>query len=166
MHGQIPKDNEVWKMRCNLLASQDQAIQNGTVPAPLVAATRGVPGAKFNTFGFDRSGMNQHYVACTMFYLAAIADRAGNGGKVDASASHDALVLAELDVKDAHGQDLTFSEKFKRTSGKATELTTPSLTSAELMAVIDAASTMPLSLNPPPTVLAQKPKAKVLTSSR
>ena len=149
LNAQIPKDNDVWKMRCNVLASAEQGIEAGKIPAPLLTATRGVPASKFITFALDRSGMGEHNVSCAMFYMAAIANRLGNGGKVDPSAAHDATVLANAEIKVAHGQSLSFSDKIKQTTARANELLTPSLTAAELTAVIQAASTMPLSLTAP-----------------
>ena len=151
LHAQLPQNNDVWKTRCNLLASSASAIQNGNPPSVLVAATRGVASHPYYVLAVDRSQADQHYVACTMFYMAAISAKLGNGGKPDPSAADDYLVLAGAEVKDARGESLTMSERFKRLQIKASAITGKSLTStpAETTAVIDASTTMPLSLTPP-----------------
>jgi len=151
LHAQLPQNNDVWKTRCNLLASSANAIQNGNPPSVLVAATRGVSSHPYYVLAVDRSQADQHYVACTMFYMAAISAKMGNGGKADPSAADDYLVLAGAEVKDARGESLTMSERFKRLQIKASALSGKSLTStpAETTAVIDASTTMPLTLTPP-----------------
>jgi len=151
LHAQLPQNNEVWKTRCNLLASSASAIQNGHPPVVLATATRGVSSHPYYVLAVDRSQADQHYVACTMFYMAAISAKMGNGGKADPSAADDYLVLAGAELKDARGESLTMSERFKRFQIKASALSGKSLTStpAETSAVIDASTTMPLSLTPP-----------------
>ena len=151
LHAQLPQNNEVWKTRCNLLAASANAIQNGNPPSVLVAATRGVSSHPYYVLAVDRSQADQHYVACTLFYMAAISARAGNGGKADPSAADDYAILAGAEVKDARGESLTMSERFKRLEIKASALSGKSLTSTptETTAVIDASTTMPLSLTPP-----------------
>ena len=151
LHAQLPQNNEAWKTRCNLLAASAGAIENGHPPAILVAATRGVASYPYYVLAVDRSQADQHYVACTLFYMAAISARAGNGGKTDLSAADDYAILAGAEVKDARGESLTMTERFKRLGIKASAITGKSLTStpAETMAVIDASTTMPLTLTPP-----------------
>ncbi len=151
LHAQLPQNNEVWKTRCSLLAASAGAIQNGHPPAALVAATHGVNSHPYYVLAVDRSQADQHYVACALFYMAAISARMGNGGKVDPSAADDYVVLAGAELKDAHGESLTMSERFKRFQIKASALSGKSLSStpAETSAVIDASTTMPLTLTPP-----------------
>ena len=151
MHAQLPQNNEAWKTRCNLLASSASAIENGNPPAALVAATRGVNSHPYYVLAVDRSQADQHYVACTLYYMAAISARLGNGGKADPSAASDYLVLAGAEFKDAQGESLTMGERFARLKVKASGLSGSSLSStpAETTAVIDASTTMPLTLNAP-----------------
>jgi len=151
LKAQLPQNNEAWKTRCNLLAASASAIENGNPPAVLLRATRGVASHPYYVLAIDRSQADQHYVACTLFYMAAISARAGNGGKSDPSAASDYATLASAELKDAHGESLTMSERFKRIEIKASFLTGKSLTSTptETSAVIDASTTMPLTLTPP-----------------
>jgi len=149
-HAQLPQNNEAWKTRCNLLAASASAIENGNPPAVLLRATRGLSSHPFYVLAVDRAQADQHYVACTLFYMAAIAARAGNGGKPDPSAASDYAVLASAELKDTRGESLTMTERFKRIEIKASALTGKSLTSTptETSAVIDASTTMPLTLTP------------------
>jgi len=146
-HAQLPVNNDMWKMRCNLLASQASAIQNGNAPALLISATRNVAAKPFVVIAVNRAENEQHFVACTMYYMAAIAAFRAH----DTSNGADYAVLAGAEFKDATKQSLTFSEKMKRVKFKAANLTS-SLTSspAETQSALDAAGTMPLSLTPPP----------------
>ena len=148
LHAQLPRNNEAWKTRCNLLAASATALQNGNPPAVLVASTRGVSSHPFYVLAVKRAQADQHYVACTLYYMAAISARAGNGGKPDLAAASDYAVLAGAEAKDARGESLTMSERFKRLQIKTSGLTGKSLTStpAETSAVIDASTTMPLTL--------------------
>ena len=136
-HAQMPADNDSWKARCSTLAAQ-AADLNHLTPS-IAALTRGVAGSKFQTFGFDRQAAGQHQVACTMFYLAAIANQAGH----DNSAAHDAQVLASLEIKTAHGQEASFTESLTRTKIKAIEITHPALTLADEEKIVVAATTIP-----------------------
>jgi hypothetical protein len=148
LHAQLPQNNEAWKSRCNLLASSASAIQSGKPPAVLVAATHGVNSHPFYVLAVDRAQADQHYVACTLYYMAAISAYAGNGGKADPSAASDYVLLASAEAKEARGESLTMSERFKRLQVKASGLTGKPLTStpAETSAVIEASTTMPLTL--------------------
>ena len=150
LRAQLPQNNEAWKSRCNLLAASATAIQNGNPPAALLAATRGVNSHPFYVLAVDRAQADQHYVACTLFYMAAMSARAGNGGKPYLTAASDYAILAGAEAKDARGESLTFSERYKRLQMKASGLTGKPLTStpAETSAVIDASTTMPLTLTP------------------
>ena len=147
---QLPVNNDTWKTRCSVLASAAPAIVNGSTPSALVSATRGVAGRPFYVLAVNRAEAEQHYVACTMYYLAAISARTGNGGKVDADAANDYTVLAGSELKLAKGQSLSFSETFKRLQIKVSGLTgtTMTLTPNETSAAIEAATTMPLSVSP------------------
>ena len=149
-HAQLPQNNDAWKTRCNLLAASASAIQNGNTPSILSAATRGVASRPYYVLAVNRAENDQHYVACTLFYMASISARQGNGGKADPDAAADYAILAGAELKDATGQSLTMSERMKRLKLKASGLTGGSLTStpAETSAVIAASTTMPLTLTP------------------
>lgn len=141
----LPVDNPVYKMRCDLLSSVDRDIAHGTTPASLAAATRGLPGQKFSVLAIDRGQANNHAVACTAFYLGAIADR-GNAGEADAF-----ITLAQFEAKLAHGQELSFTERMKRDMIKSRWIGHDlSLNAAESTALITAISTTPIALTPPP----------------
>lgn len=135
-HAQMPTDNDAWKARCAMLSSLDH---NGVLPASLVSLTHGVSGAKFTTFGFDRDAAGEHNVACTFFYLGAVAEQAAHH---DSAAQNDA-VLGRLQVKQMKGQSATISESFARMKAKAAEITHPALTEADEQHVMDAATTIP-----------------------
>jgi hypothetical protein len=140
LHAQMPTDNDTWKARCNALAS----VSDITHPTPqIVALTRGVAGSKFRTFGFDRDAAGQHKVACTLFFLGAVADQAGNGGKQDSSSAEDNATLARLQIKAMHGESPTFSERITVAKVKALEVTRPALTQADEENVMNAATTIP-----------------------
>lgn len=142
-HAQMPTDNDTWKARCKSLSSMAGDLNHLT---PSTASlTRGLPGAKFQTFAFDRQAAGQHNVACAMFYMAAIASQAGNGGKADPSAAHDALVLANLEVKAMHNEPASFTENLVRTKAKAIEIARPSLTIDDEEKVVLATTTVPFS---------------------
>jgi hypothetical protein len=147
-HAQLPVNSDVWKTRCNLLASQSAAIDAGHPPSMLVSATRGVSSHPFLVLAVNRSDAEQHYVSCAMYYMAAMAARNGNGGAKDPSAASDYSVLASAELKDATKQSLTLSERYKRLKFKASNLGGLSSSPAETSAAIDASSTMPLSLIP------------------
>ena len=136
-HAQMPRDNDAWKSRCAVLASQTADL-NHLSPA-VAELTRGVPGSKFQTFGFDRQAAGEHNVACTLFYLAAIANQASK----DASAAKDAQLLANLEVKAMKGQQPSFTENLSRTKIKAYEITRPALTLTDEEKVLLAATTIP-----------------------
>src|SRR5579875_2255224 len=125
-HAQMPSDNDTWKARCSTLAAQ-AADLNHLSPS-VSALTRGVAGSKFQTFAFDRQAAGQHQVACTLFFLAAIANQTGSGAKADTSAAQDSLLMANLELKGMKGQSASFSESFARTRIKAVEITRPALT--------------------------------------
>jgi hypothetical protein len=152
-HAQYPKDNAVYKMRCDLLASQDAAIQTGTIPAILLPTTKGIPAAQIVTFAVDREKDSDHQVACVLFYMAAIASRAAN--QSDDAKTYGLFAHTEF-VKSTGGSP-SFGEKMTRAKVEAAEIRKPALTSAQLTAILDALSTMPISLTPPP---APKPAAK------
>ena len=159
LHAQLPVNNDAWKTRCNLLAASSKAIEDGTTPSLLVAATHGVTGKSFYVLALNRSQANQHYVACTLYYLAAIAERSGNAGKGDPSTASDDATLASAEAKEARGDSASFYESWKRFTMKFTGLsgTTLTVTAAESAAVLSAATTMPLSLIPPPPPAPRKP---------
>lgn len=164
LHAQLPSDNAVWKTRCGVLTSAAPSIEKGATPAALVTATRGVAGAKFFRLAVDRSQEGQHQVACALFYLAAVADRAGNGGSTDTSAAGIASTLAAAEIKESQGQSLSFAERMAWARTKVSLVSGAGLTSVETQAVIVASTTMPLSLNPAPspnTQMASNNPAKV-----
>ena len=129
-----------------MLHASDAAIQTGTVPPVLATATHGIAAQDFTTFAWDRSKSGNHEVSCVLFYFAAASARLHN----DPSTAKDLALMAELEIKDSLGQPHTMSEKVKRASLKAAEIPKPALTSAQLTAVVDAVSTCPLTLTPPP----------------
>jgi hypothetical protein len=146
LHAQLPVNNDMWKTRCNVLATSAPTIDAGSTPAPLVSATRGIKANDFFVVAVNRADADQHYVACAMYYLAAISARTGNGGKADASAASTYATLASAELKQAKGESLSMGEYMKRVQMKFNALTgTPlTLTPAQTSAVIDAAGTMPL----------------------
>jgi hypothetical protein len=131
-------DNDLWKSRCLSLSAQSDAIDKGSAPPELLQTTHGIPGAKFAAVGDGRAHAGQHYIACTMYYTAAMADHMGNGGKVDAGRAHTYIVLAGAEAKRAAGLPLSFKEKMDRTSGKLNPVGKGSLTPADLAAVYGA----------------------------
>lgn len=141
---QLPTDNDAWKARCNVLRAAEMQFQNGEIAPELAAATRGVQGSKFVAFAWDRGSSGEHNVACVMYLMAAIADRKGNGGKVDIGAAEDAETLAKVELKLLHGEKLTFSEKLKVAETKVGQIISSSLTQKEADAVLVAASTVPI----------------------
>jgi len=150
LHAQLPNDNEAWKSRCNLLTAQSTAIQNGATPALLIAATRGVPANDFFVLAVNRAQAGQHFTACTMYFLAAVAARSGNGAKPDPiSATNDAIVGGS-EQKLANRHHLRMKEHLKRVELKVEEITGKplTLTPDQTSAALQAAGTMPLSLTP------------------
>ena len=148
VHAQLPVNNDAWKSRCALLSASSKEIEDGNPPASLIAATRGVAGKSFYVIALNRAQANQHYVACTLYYLAAIAEHQGNGGKADPSTSSDDATLASAEAKEARGESVSLYESWKRFLMKFSGLsgTTLTVTADESEAVLNAASTMPLSL--------------------
>jgi hypothetical protein len=138
---QMPTDNDTWKARCASLASQASDLNH--LPATATAMTRGVAGSKFQTFAFDRQAAGQHQVACTLFFLAAVANQTGAGAKADGSAAQDSLLMANLEIKGMKGQSASFSEGFSRARIKAVEISRPSLTVADEEKIVLAATTIP-----------------------
>jgi hypothetical protein len=147
---QLPVDNGVWRDRCNLLSSQANATLSGATPAPLVNATRGISAGKFHAMAVNRAQAGDHYVACTMYSLAAISARAGNGGVHDYKTANNNVVLAAAELRLAHHQHLLMVQHLKRVEMKIDALgTTLSLNASESSDVIAAASTTPITLAPP-----------------
>jgi len=148
---QLPEDSQVWKDRCNLLAASSAAIQNGSTPASLLAATRGVTTRGFFVLAVNRAQAGDHYVACTMYYLAAIAERSGNGGaKPDPLAVTNDAIVGGSELKLAHHQHLRMKEHEVRIKLKVEEMTGQplTLTPPETTAVLEAATTTPITLAP------------------
>jgi len=150
MHAQLPVNNDTWKTRCNVLATNAAAIDNGAAPAALVSATRGIKANDFYVLAVNRAEADQHFVACTMYYLAAISARTGNGGKPDSATAANYSVLAGAELKQAKGESLSMGEYMKRVQMKVGALTgsTMTLTPNQTSAAIDAATTMPLLATP------------------
>jgi hypothetical protein len=88
--------------------------------------------------GYERANAGQHYIACTMYYTAALAEHQGNGGKIDPGRAHTDIVLAGAEAKRAAGLPLTFKEKMDRASGKLNPAGKNSLTPGDLGAVYSA----------------------------
>ena len=104
---QEPVDSDLWKARCVALNAAADAIDKGFPSAALLATTKGIPGAKFEAVAHERSVAGQHYIACTLYYTAAIAERQGNGAKIDLSKAHTDVFLAGTELKRATGQTLS-----------------------------------------------------------
>lgn len=156
-YAQYPKDNNVYKMRCDLLAGQDSAIQSGSIPAVLAGASKGIPAAQIVTFAVDREKDGDHQVACVLFYMAAIASRAAN--QADDAKTYS--VFAHTEYVKSTGGSPSFGEKLTRGKVEAAEIRKPALTSAQLTAIVDALNVMPISLTPPPA-----PKASPKTPAK
>jgi len=147
LHAQLPVDSGTWKARCLLLSSNAANIQAGKTPAALVAATRGLPGADFYTMAVNRSQDGDRYVACTYYYAAAIAERAGNAGKHDYTAAYNDTVLAAAELRLAHHQHLTMTQHVKRFEMKVNASTTSlTLNSEQSQKIQDAGGTFPITL--------------------
>ncbi len=135
---QEPTDSDAWKSRCLSLGAHADAIDKGSAPPELLQSTHGIPGAKFAAVGYERGNAGQHYIACTMYYTAALAEHMGNGGKVDPGRAHTDVVLAGAEAKRATGLPLTFKEKMDRASGKLIPTGKNGLTPADLSTVYSA----------------------------
>ncbi len=143
-HAQMPEDNAAWTARCAMLNSLATQIDGGHVPASLAAGTHGVPSIEFATFGFDRSRASEHNVACTMFFMAAIAERNGNGAAANPKTAHNLLVVAQSEVALAHKVKVTTLQHMKRGEEEAKQVKAKSLTADQSSAVLAAADTLPL----------------------
>jgi hypothetical protein len=137
-YAQEPLDNETWKQRCTALNASATAIDSGAAPAALLQTTKGIAGAKFAAVAHERGSAGQHYIACTLYYTAAIAEYAGTGGKVEPSKAHTFAGLAAIELKRATGQPLTFKEKMGNTSHDMKAITGGSLTPADIGLVFGA----------------------------
>jgi hypothetical protein len=140
----------VWKDRCNLLANYSTQIQNGQISPALASMTRGVPARGYLVLAVDRAQAKQHYVACTMYYLAAIAERQGNGGvQADPLTSTKYAVIGGSELKLARGRHLNMHEHMVRVKMKMDEATGQplTLTPPQTTAVLDASTTMPITLS-------------------
>jgi hypothetical protein len=144
-YAQDPMDNAAWKSRCTALAANSKAIEEGTAPPALLQTTKGIAGTKFAAVAHERGNAGQHYIACTLYYTAAIAEYQGTDGKVDPSKAHSFAEEAAIELKRATGQPLTFKEKMSRTSRDMKSLAGGSLTPEEIGAVFGAFAD-----NPPP----------------
>ncbi len=149
LHAQLPRDNEAWKLRCNLLQANNAAIAAGHAPVPLVQGTRGLPGLQYMTFGFDRREAAQHNVACVFFYMGAIAEGAGNGGKPDLAKARAHAEVALAEFQQVHGQKVPISERMKRFDAKLGQTRASDISAEQATAILNAASTMPVTLQPP-----------------
>jgi hypothetical protein len=116
----------------------------GVVPAWLRAAPKDVPGPEYTTFGWDRLRAKQPYVACTFFYLGAIADHNHGNGHADHVHAHESAVMGRIASKTAHHQEPTTREAMTRVHAEAAEIPKPALTVAQEEAIVAAASVMPL----------------------
>ncbi len=147
-HAQLPEDNLVWKGRCNRLAALDAQLQQGKVTPALVALTHGVAGVDFTTVAFNRSSAGDHYVACTMFYLASIAETAGNGGSPRPHPARNRAILGQEEYRKAHHRKTTVTEELKRAEVEAGQISAPTPTTGQVGKVIEAADTMPTASTP------------------
>jgi hypothetical protein len=147
---QLPKDSEVWKDRCNLMTASATAIQNGNPPAQLVAATKGISSRGFLVMAINRGQDGDHYVACTMYYMASMAEHSGNGGaKPDPLMATNYAVVAGSEERLARHLHLHMHQHVVRMKLKVEEMTgQPMTTSPEVtQAVLDAAGTAPITLD-------------------
>lgn len=141
---QMPTDNDTWKKRCEVLRDADPNAR-GTVPDWLAKAPgTAVPGPRFTTFGWDRARAGQHYVACTFFYLGAIADHNHSNKHADRVHAHESAVMGRLEDKAARHEPGTSREGLTAARAKAAEIPKPALTVPEEEGIVQAATTMPL----------------------
>jgi hypothetical protein len=154
---QMPTDNDTWKARCTALSGNASAIDHGSAPPALLQTTKGISGDKFAAVAHERAGAGQHYIACTLYYTAAMAYHMGNGGKIDVSKGHSDAVLGGTELKLATGQSLTFGEKMDRTSGKLPSMKKEQLTPADVASVFAAFGDGAAEAAPPPPPGAQGP---------
>jgi hypothetical protein len=140
VYAQEPVDNDTWKSRCLQLSSQSDAIDKGSAPPELLQTTHGVAGSKFAAVASERGNAGQHYIACTLYFTAALAEHQGNGGKVEPGRAHTDIVLGGAEAKRAAGLPLSFKEKMDRASGKLNPAGKGSLTPQDLAAVYAAFS--------------------------
>lgn len=143
VRAQMPMDNDAWQQRCDVLRNADPSAR-GTVPTWLREAPKGVPGPQFTTFGWDRLRARQPYVACTFFYLGAIADHNGPKNHADRVHAHESATMGRIAAQMAHHQPVSVREKMTRAHAEAAEIPKPPLTEAEEEAIVAAASTVPL----------------------
>ena len=152
---QMPSDDDTWKARCLALSANADAIDKGSAPQEMLQTTHGLPAEKFAAVARERAGANQHYIACTLYYTASMADHMGNAGKIDASRAHTEAVLAGAELKRATGQSLSLKEKVDRTSGKLPSMKKGEpLTPTDVATVFGAFSDSPA---PAPPVTAASP---------
>ena len=145
MHAQMPNDNQTWKARCETLAAVQATIDAGAMTPKLVATTHGIPGSDFTMLALDRAHGEQHAVACTLFYMAAIAERNGNGGHgVDSLAAENRAILAHAEFLKLHNQPVPMSASLRLTGVEARHLLVPTPNEDQVRAVLTAATTMPL----------------------
>jgi hypothetical protein len=151
MHAQEPLDSDAWKSRCLALNSAAESIDKGSATPELLSTTKAIAGAKFAAVAHERAGAGQHYIACTLYYTAAMAERMGNGGKIDPAKSHSDVILGGIELKHATGEALTFKEKMEATSGKVTgSVKNNQLSPVEVAAVFAAFSDAPTDVAKPP----------------
>jgi hypothetical protein len=152
VHAQEPLDSDAWKSRCLALSTAADAIDKGSATPELLSTTKGIAGAKFAAVAHERAGAGQHYIACTLYYTAAMAERMGNGGKIDPARSHSDVFLGGIELKHATGEPLTFKEKMEAASGKVTgSVKSSQLSPVEVSAVFAAFSNAPTDVaNPAP----------------
>ena len=130
-----------------MLSGLAAQIEAGKAPATLVTATHSLPSIQFATFGFDRSRATNHNVACAMFFMAAIAERAGNGtGGGNPRTAHNLLVVAQSEVMLAQGHKPTMKQHVKRGEEEAKQVSAKPLTGEESAAIINAVGTLPLKM--------------------
>jgi hypothetical protein len=150
-HAQEPVDSDAWKSRCLALNTAAESIDKGSATPELLATTKGIAGAKFAAVAHERAGAGQHYIACTLYYTAAMAERMGNGGKIDPAKSHSDVFFGGIELKHATGEALTFKEKMEATSGKVTgSVKSSQLSPVEVAAVFAAFSDAPTDVAKPP----------------
>ncbi|MES2392980.1 MAG: hypothetical protein V4555_15145 [Acidobacteriota bacterium] len=139
---QEPMDDPGWQQRCSTLDASMMAIDKGAAPPELLATTAGIPGEKFAAIARERSAASQHWVACTLFFTAAMAERQGNGGKVNTARAHSDVVLGFGEMKLGQGKSLGFAAKMMRAEESVMAFKDPAITPADLAAVLGAFGAM------------------------
>lgn len=149
-HAQLPVDSDTWKARCLYLNTNAAAIDKGSATPELLAITHGITADKFAAVAHERSNAGQHYIACTLYYAAAMADHMGNGGKINPGRAHGFINSGDIEEKRASGQSLPFKEKMDSAGKKVGGSMKSSNISPVDVAAVFAAFSDPADVAAPP----------------